>query len=151
MSMLSTAINALETSASALNSPIAQDLLPCMPSIHNLEEQSQNDVQFGINYGKNPVGHLIILEGKPLLLPTSSWYWGELGPDYIYAAISTESHVDRLPGQRSTLRQYLWWFVIIWRSILRAEWSNTTPTTAEIKMLSEVMARLNLPEIKARF
>ena len=151
MSMLSTAINALETSASALKSPIAQDLLPCMPAIHNLEEQTQNDVQFGINYGKNPVGHLIILEGKPLLLPTSSWYWGELGPDYIYAAISTESHVNRLPGQRSTVRQYLWWFVIILRSILRAEWSNTTPTTDEIKMLSEVMARLNLPEIKARF
>ena len=151
MNELCTAIDALEKSALTLKSSVGKRLLHCLSSVRILEKQSRNDAQFGANYGKSPVGHVIVLEGNPLLLPASSWYWGEIGPDYVYAALDTGTPVRALPGQRSHVRQYLWYFVLVWKSILQTEWSSTFTTTIPTNILDEIMAQLGLSGNKIIF
>ena len=142
---LHTAIDLLETFALQIKKSVSKPLIDVIPKVRKLEEQSRDEAQIGVNYGKSPTKHIVVQGEELLLLPSASWYWGERGPDYVYAALETNSPIQKLNGQRSNTRQYLWWFVIIWTSILQASWLNKRPSAAEMDSLLKVTTYLNFP------
>ena len=142
---LHTAIDLLEMFALQMKNSVTKPLIDVIPKVRELEEQTRDDAQIGVNYGKSPTKHIVVRGEESLLLPSASWYWGERGPDYVYAALETNSPIQKLNGQRSNIRQYLWWFVIIWTSILQATLLNKRPSAAEMDSLLKVTAYLNFP------
>lgn len=135
----------LEESTNRLSfSDTFQILLSNLPKMRSLEDATRSEARMGINYGKPLRSHIVHSNGLAYFLPSSNWYWGELGPDYIYAAIETDSKIVSLPWQSRNIRQNLWLISIAWKELLQAEWERTKPPhvweTAIVTALNEVFS-----------
>lgn len=124
---LRSAFNRLVTSTREYGYGPAMRALNHTETLSDLIDLSESDALFGINYGKQLKNHIVVHNGELLLLPSTNWYWGELGPDYISATILTGSELQPLPGQSNNVRQLLWMLCISWRQILRDEWRGLPP------------------------
>lgn len=142
---LETAIDTLERSTRALNLASSEKLLALPAKARDLVRQSSDDIQFGINYGKELHGHIVCVDGKVALLPCSSWYWGELGPDQISAARLFCQKPQPLPGQKGPTRILLWQLIMAWKDYLESAWRD--PSTAE-RSIQHVCSALDMLQIK---
>lgn len=119
---LDSAFSALVQSTQELCACESQNLPAFYPLICHFLESSRNDAQFGINYGKTLTGHIFSFHGEPSLLPTCNWYWGELGEDYVNAAIMSGKSPFAFYEQQSSVRMLLWYLLVSWKNLLKAEW-----------------------------
>lgn len=141
---LSFTIETLATSSHMLGSARFQGLLAVVPQIRSIEEESRTEAIWGFNYGKPLSGHVLLKDGRPVLLPTSRWYFGELGPDYIHAALWMGQKIRALPGQSSEVRQRLWLLAAAWRKLLQMEWRGTALSPLWTDRLSQALTALKL-------
>lgn len=122
METLESAINTLADSTQFLLAGASKKLLLHLPLIREMEAETKSGARLGLNYGKPLRNHVVLLEGKLLLLPTCDWYWGEIGPDYAEAAVWLGEHKPTSCEQGNAMRLLLWRFVIVWRNMLRLDW-----------------------------
>lgn len=141
---LSLTIETLATSSCMLGSARFQGLLTILPRIQSIEEESRTEAIWGYNYGKPLSDHVLLKDGHLVLLPTSRWYYGELGPDYIHAALWMGEKIRALPGQSSEVRQHLWLLVDSWRQLLQMEWCGKALSSLWADRLSHAMTALKL-------
>lgn len=100
----------------------AQEMLKHLPLIRLLLNKSRKNAQFGINYGKLMQGHIFCVNNKLCLLPTCSWYWGEIGLDYANAALLSKIPPRIFLQQQDSLRMLLWYLFASWQNLNKAEW-----------------------------
>lgn len=146
---LSSTIEKLATSSHTLGSARFQGLLAMLPQIRSIEEKSRFEAIQGFNYGKPLSGHVLLKDGRPVLLPTSRWYFGELGQDYINAALWMAHDIRALPGQLSEVRQYLWLLATAWRQLLKTEWCGTALSPLWTDRLTRALVALGLDGMAA--
>lgn len=145
---LSLTIETLANSSYMLGSARFQGLLAVLPQIHAIEKESRTEAIWGFNYGKPLSGHVLLKDGCLVLLPTSRWYFGELGLDYIYAALWMGQKIHALPRQSSDVRQNLWLLIAAWRQLLQMEWRGAAPSPLWVDRLSQALTALKL-DVKA--
>ena len=97
-------------------------MLKHLPLIRLLLNKSRKNAQFGINYGKLMQGHIFCVNNKLCLLPTCSWYWGEIGLDYANAALLSKIPPRIFLQQQDSLRMLLWYLFASWQNLNKAEW-----------------------------
>lgn len=122
---LESAINTLANSTQLLITGASKRLLSHLPLIREMETETKSIARVGLNYGKPLQGHVVLFEGKLLLLPTCDWYWGEVGADYAEAAIWLGRYRQTSCDRDASLRLLLWHLVIAWRNLLRLDWYGT--------------------------
>lgn len=137
-------LEALAASSRALGTVHFQKLLAMFPQIQAIEEESRKDIVWGFNYGKPLSGHVLLQKGQFVLLPTACWHFGEIGLDYIHAALWMGQKICALPGQSSDMRQYLWLLEIAWQRLLQIEWRGAAPSHPWTARLSQALAALKL-------
>lgn len=129
MRTLKAFLSALEESTNRLSSSDRfQIVVSSLPKIRALEVATNNEARMGINYGKPLLPHIVLSADQAYFLPSSDWYWGELGPDYVHAAIETNANIMPLPWQSNSIRQNLWRLSIAWKELLQAEWERREPS-----------------------
>lgn len=141
---LEKAIDLLAFSSKDLESSISKKILLYRPQMEKLLSQSYSSARYGFNYGKPPISHIVSRNGRPMLLPTANWYWGELGPDFVVAALQTGEKVHALTGQKDDCRQLLWQVYLAWRNILQAEWNGNSPELLWIQTMSQTLYELGI-------
>jgi len=143
METLRSAIDTLTDATQLLPTGASQKLLAHLPLICEIDAKTKGNVRFGVNYGKPLRDHTILLEGQLLLLPTSDWYWGEIGPDYAEAAIWLGHHKQASYAQSNSIRLLLWRFVIAWRNLLHQDWCGKKPEEFWERTVNEALTALN--------
>lgn len=139
---LEQAIDAMVCSTQASQIGKSRELLEHLPMIRRLLNRSHSDAQFGINYGKPLSGHIFYSDETLCLLPTSSWYWGELGSDDISAAILSGLSPIEFWQQQHAVRMLLWYLFTCWKNLLRAEWLNYNSPQHWVDMMHETLTLL---------
>jgi len=143
---LESGFDLLAASSRELKTGISKNLLSCIPQLSDLLDQSRDSIRFGINYGKPVSHHVIVQNERPLLLPTADWYWGELGADYVFAALQAGKTVHAILGQTDATRQQLWQVYLAWKEILKTEWRNISPNPLWTRWLVQAMSQLGLSD-----
>lgn len=141
---LESVFESLTRSAEEFGEGISQQMLRYLPDMKDLIRASGSSARYGLNYGKALVHHVFMHDTHLSLLPTANWYWGELGPDFVSAALWSGERISGILDQGSDTRQLLWLAAMAWKNVLRAEWNGVVVESRWKKLLSHALSELGI-------
>ncbi len=141
---LESIFNSLTRSSKELGEGISRQMLRYFPDMEDLIRASGSSARYGLNYGKTLKHHVFLHDTHLLLLPTANWYWGELGPDFISAALWSGERIGGILDQGSDTRQLLWLASMAWKNVLRAEWNGAVAESRWKRLLSLALSELGI-------
>jgi len=107
-----------------------------------LLETTKQSTHFGLVYGKSLCGHTVRKGNSISLLPSDSWYYGEMGPDLVMTSLELNPERGMLDSPMRTNRLLLWQLYFVWLESMRCRFGGNRGNKMKNELLSDTIAEV---------